>query len=51
VDLAFSTVKFSARVLRGLRSLQCACEYVHAHFAENLTLAQGARAAGVHPGY
>ncbi|MGH9636641.1 MAG: helix-turn-helix transcriptional regulator, partial [Candidatus Angelobacter sp.] len=26
-------------------------EYVHAHYAENLTLAQVARAAGVHPVY
>jgi AraC family transcriptional regulator len=40
VDLAFSIVKFSARVPRDLRSLNRACEYVHAHFAENLTLAQ-----------
>jgi AraC-like DNA-binding protein len=31
--------------------LQRACEYVHAHFGENLTLAQVASAAGVHPVY
>jgi len=51
VDLAFSIVKFSARVSRDLRSLRHAREYVHAHFAENLTLAQVARACGVHPVY
>lgn len=51
VDLAFSIVKFSARAPRDLRSLQRAREYVHAHFAENLTLAQVARAAGLHPVY
>ena len=51
VDLAFSIVRFSARTPRDLRSLRRAREYVHAHFAENLTLAQVARAAGVHPVY
>lgn len=51
VALAFSIVKFSARTPRDLRSLQRAREYVHAHFADNLTLAQVARAAGVHPVY
>jgi AraC family transcriptional regulator len=51
VALAFSIVKFSARAPRDLRSLQRAREYVHAHFAENLTLAQVARAAGLHPVY
>jgi AraC family transcriptional regulator len=51
VALAFSVVRSSARVPRDLRSLRRACEYVHAHFDENLTLAQVARAAGVHPVY
>jgi AraC-like DNA-binding protein len=51
VALAFSIVRYSARVPRDLRSLQRACEYVHAHFGENLTLRQVARAAGVHPVY
>jgi AraC family transcriptional regulator len=51
VELAYSIVKFSARAPRDLRSLQRAREYVHAHFAENLTLAQVARAAGLHPVY
>jgi AraC family transcriptional regulator len=51
VALAFSIVKFSVRAPRDLRSLQRAREYVHAHYAENLTLAQVARAAGVHPVY
>lgn len=51
VSLAFSIVRSSARVPRDLRSLRCACEYVHAHFDENLTLAQVAGAAGVHPVY
>jgi AraC-like DNA-binding protein len=51
VELAFSIVKFSAREPRDLRSLQRAREYLHAHFADNLTLAQVARAAGVHPVY
>jgi AraC family transcriptional regulator len=51
VALAFSIVRSSARVPRDLRSLRRACEYVHAHFGENLTLAQVARAAGVHPVY
>jgi AraC family transcriptional regulator len=51
VSLAFSIVRSSARVPRDLRSLRYACEYVHAHFDENLTLAQVARAAGVHPVY
>ncbi|HEY7403323.1 MAG TPA: AraC family transcriptional regulator [Candidatus Angelobacter sp.] len=51
VSLAFSIVRTSARVPRDLRSLRCACEYVHAHFEDNLTLAQVARAAGVHPVY
>jgi AraC family transcriptional regulator len=36
---------------RDLRSLQRACEYIHAHFGQNLTLAQVARAAGLHPVY
>src|SRR5512140_3735747 len=51
VALAFSIVKSSGRAPRILRSLQRAREYVHAHFAENLTLAQVACAAGVHPVY
>jgi AraC family transcriptional regulator len=51
VSLAFTIVRRSARVPRDLRSLRRACEYVHAHFEENLTLAQVARAAGVHPVY
>lgn len=51
VALAFSIVRCGARVPRDLRSLRRACEYVHAHFGENLTLAQVARAAGVHPVY
>ncbi|MGZ4866604.1 MAG: helix-turn-helix transcriptional regulator [Candidatus Angelobacter sp.] len=51
VALAFSIVKSSARVPRDLRALQRACEYVHAHFGDNLTLARVARAAGVHPVY
>lgn len=50
-SLAFSVVRSSARVPRDLRSLRRACEYVHAHFGENLTLAQVARAAEVHPVY
>jgi YesN/AraC family two-component response regulator len=51
VALAFSIVKSSARVPRDLRSLQRARECIHAHFSDNLTLAQVARAAGVHPVY
>jgi YesN/AraC family two-component response regulator len=51
VALAFSIVKFSVRAPRDLRSLQRAREHVHAHYAENLTLAQVARAAGLHPVY
>lgn len=51
VALAFSIVKFSARVPRDLRSLQHAREYIHAHFRANLSLAQVARAAAVHPVY
>ena len=51
VSLAFSIVRSSARIPRDLRSLRRACEYVHAHFEEQLTLAQVARAAGVHPVY
>jgi AraC family transcriptional regulator len=51
VDLAFSIVKSSARVPRDLRSLRRARECIHAHFSDNLTLAQVARAAGVHPVY
>jgi AraC family transcriptional regulator len=51
VALAFSIVRCSARIPRDLRSLRRACEYVHAHFSENLTLAQVARASGVHPVY
>lgn len=51
VALAFSVVRSSARMPRDLRSLRSACEYVHAHYDENLTLAQVARAAGVHPVY
>jgi AraC family transcriptional regulator len=51
LNLAFSIVKFSARMPRDLHSLQRAREYVHSHFSENLTLAHVARAAGVHPVY
>lgn len=51
VALAFSIVKSSAHVPRDLRSLQRAREYIHAHFGDNLTLAQVAGAAGVHPVY
>jgi AraC family transcriptional regulator len=51
VALAFSIVRSPARVPRDLRSLQRACEYLNAHFGENLTLAQVARAADVHPVY
>jgi AraC family transcriptional regulator len=51
VALAFSIVRSCPRVPRDLRSLRRACEYVHAHFGENLTLARVARAAGVHPVY
>jgi AraC family transcriptional regulator len=51
VALAFSIIRHSTRLPRDLRSLQRACEYVHAHFGENLTLAQVASAAGVHPVY
>src|SRR5262249_10518484 len=51
VSLAFSIVRSAARVPRDLLSLRSACEYVHAHFDENLTLAQVAQAAGVHPVY
>jgi len=51
VSLAFSIVRCSTRVPRDLRSLRRACEFVHAHFDENLTLAQVADAAGVHPVY
>ena len=51
VALAFSIVRTAARVPRDLRSLRRACEYVHAHLGENLTLAQVACAAGVHPVY
>jgi AraC family transcriptional regulator len=51
VDLAFSIVRSSARMPRDLRSLQRACEYIHAYFGQNLTLAQVARAAGLHPVY
>ena len=51
VALSFSIVRSTARPPRDLLSLRRACEYVHAHFAENLTLAQVARAAGVHPVY
>ena len=51
--LAFSIVQVqrSARLPRDLRSLHRAREYVHAHFGENLTLAQVAHATGVHPVY
>jgi AraC family transcriptional regulator len=49
--LAFSIVQSSARLPRSLRSLQRACEYMHAHFSKNLTLAQVACAADVHPVY
>ena len=49
--LAFSIVQSSIRLPRSLRSLHRACEYIHAHFRENLTLAQVARAADVHPVY
>ncbi len=51
VALAFSIVRCCSRVPRDLRSLRRACEYVHAHFGENLTLAQVAWAAAVHPVY
>ncbi|MCU1332210.1 MAG: DNA-binding protein AraC-type [Candidatus Angelobacter sp.] len=51
VALAYSIVRRSVRVPRDLRSLRRACEYVQAHFGLNLTLAQVARAAGVHPVY
>ena len=51
VLLAFSIVRSSARIPRDLRSLRSACEYVHAHFDENLTLAQVAFAAEIHPVY
>jgi len=50
-ELAFAIVRSSARAPRDLRSLRRACEYVHEHFGENLTLAQVARVAGVHPVY
>ena len=49
--LAFSIVRSSAHAPRDLRSLSLACEYLHAHFGRNLTLAQVAHAAGVHPVY
>ncbi|HEY2390690.1 MAG TPA: helix-turn-helix transcriptional regulator [Candidatus Angelobacter sp.] len=49
--LAFSIVQSSARLPRSLRSLQRACEYMHAYFSKNLTLAQVAHAADVHPVY
>ena len=49
--LAFSIVRSSAHTTRDLRSLSLACEYLHAHFGRNLTLAQVAQAAGVHPVY
>ena len=49
--LAFSIVRSSARIPRDLHSLRRACEYMRAHFRENLTLAQVARAVGVHPVY
>lgn len=51
VSLAFSIVRCSARMPRALPSLRRAREYVHAHFDENLTLAQVAQAAEVHPVY
>jgi len=51
VALAFSIVRSPARVPRDLRSVRRACEYLNAHFSESLTLAQVARAAGVHPVY
>jgi AraC family transcriptional regulator len=51
VALAFSIVQSSAKMPRDLRSLRRACEYVQAHFGENLTLARVADAAGVHPVY
>lgn len=51
ISLAFSIVQSSARMPRNLRSLQRACEYINAHFGENLTLAQVAHAADVHPVY
>lgn len=49
--LAFSIVRNSARMPRNLHSLRRACEYMRAHFRGNLTLAQVARAVGVHPVY
>jgi len=51
VALSFSIVRSSPHVPRDLRSLQRAREFIHAHFADNLTLAQVARSAGVHPVY
>ena len=51
VALAFSIVRSPARVPRDLRSVRRAREYLNAHFGENLTLAQVARVAGVHPVY
>ena len=51
VALAFSIVKYSAHIPRDLRSLERARECIHAHFSDSLTLAQVARAAGVHPVY
>jgi AraC family transcriptional regulator len=51
VTLAFSIVGCIARVPRDLRSLRRACEYIHEHFGENLTLAGVAGAAAVHPVY
>jgi AraC family transcriptional regulator len=51
VALAFSIVKFASSTPRDLRSLQRTREYIHAHFSDPLTLAQVARAVGVHPVY
>lgn len=51
VALVFSVVRTASRMPRDLRSLRLACEYVLAHFDRNLTLAEVARAAGVHPVY
>lgn len=49
--VAFSIVRSSTRMPRDLHSLRHAREYIRAHFRENLTLAQVARAVSVHPVY
>lgn len=50
-SLAFSIVRSSVHMPKNLRALQRACEFIHAHFEKNLTLAQVARSVGVHPVY